>query len=840
MQARMPCGVLRSAMFMAVAVWVLSPASVYAQWGDEWLSESMPSRPLVDARWDALSLPMGERDVIAAAKRMRLTREQLIAFEAMLPAYLEQACELRRSSNSALAAAYQPLEVYSRLPMDVDAAKKDHAAREAYMRTLARLDDALFDYLSPLLADSQQPRLLREKLRRARHRILSDSNFLNMSSRQKLIIEIGDLVDEMDVSAEQREALDAIVTEYESKMTARMQSVFDLVNATIRDWALADRPQDGPFEHWMPIRMRRSEAIRGIVELEYQWLDRVASVLSPEHTATLRRRHAEAYPSSMMLMNVSHLEDLGAAISAAESIDADIREQISQQIDDKLSQIRQTMPEMMRITRVLGVTDQVRVSGSYTGMTQEEYERDMPLRQRQQELQQDFFSSFNEFQSLLQTRFNDEQRKAVQQIQSTIRQQRASTSNQRYYAQTIGFGSGNVVTMVSMGAHIQTIGLGQMPRCKPAVLTALGLSEDERSGVEAVISNAVEHWREHWQKFLRIAQPVMQSWSRQNETFDLAEHEAITGTAVEALMSMQPMHASLIDDLSIVLEDAALAARVQLAMRWMDACSPPSNAPAPMSYASSSHYRTLISRLDMVDPVSVLCDVNVPAEIMPTVLMTLTDEAPAAVDRMWRYRKAVAESYALAAGSMRAQQEYMSRRHEGGDPSADATAMHALSQRASTTSIHAQQVRREHVAALAKLHERIAQMLPDDLRMAYADRVGLAAYPDAWSGHERASRMIDHALSLPEITEDQRQRVQLMWVQHKSLLREQARSIARMIDDYTMAEDMTQDARRRCALLFAGLEQAMFEREQAADAVLRLLRPILSEQQMRTVEAAPQ
>ena len=68
-------------------------------------------------------------------------------------------------------------------------------------------------------------------------------------------------------------------------------------------------------------------------------------------------------------------------------------------------------------------------------------------------------------------------------------------------------------------------------------------------------------------------------------------------------------------------------------------------------------------------------------------------------------------------------------------------------------------------------------------------------------------------------------------------MREQAFSIAALIAEYNKAEDLSPSARKNCAWLYAQLEQAMFERDEAASAVLRLLRPILNEAQLRQVDA---
>jgi len=811
------------------------PGTALAQWGDDWLNAAMPSRPLIETRWAALALPMGELDVLAAARRLDLTREQLAAFEASLKPYLEQACGLRCKANQELASiGLLSWDRPDALPAAQDV-RRCATTRQTYERDMAALDSALWDRIAPLVSDAQQSRLARERLRRDRRRMLTDGSLIDWSSRTQLMLEVGDFVEALNLSDDQRNAALALVGEFETQATARLRSLLELANTFDRDWLEAIKPGDHPQQGWQVVSPSRMAAARDVVDLEYEWVDRIAGVLDPEKALAFRMVHAGAHTSTRSWADSSYLTALSEAVAGVEGIDAAARATIATKVGEILKRRQDTLPELISLTRKLGVGEAVRVGGHYRGMTMEEYQRQMPLRERRDALSNELWEGYNNVQTLLKTLLTEEQMKAVHEAESAARVRQSEL--QPAYSRMDAFGAGNVVTMISMGVTMDIVLSDQAPRTSVATLAALGMGADEQAAIDGALTDFAERWSEQRGAFLECAKPLLRWWGQPQELMDVEVLVTEARKAVDLMMAMERLGPEASESLRIIVENDRMADRIVAVQQWADVAAPPRNCPAPMEIVRSSHYRTLASHLDRIDPAIELLKLGQPSETLVPAWQALIDEAQVADERVWALRQAVAEAYLESSRVMRWQQQVMEQQRQGGGQQLDWNLYRTMQESSSKSCAKAQRLRREHIEALERFNESMVSLLPPELQPQYAEGISREAYPDAWSGFDRAQRLVDRALSAADLTDAQRQQVQDAWVERQAALRDQAHAMERRIAAFAMADDMTRDAAHRCASLYADIEQAMFERDESALAMLPLLRPILTPAQMESVEA---
>ena len=217
----------RAATLAAVVAFVGIAEQAVGQMESGWVARVAPSRPQMQTLWQPPALPIGERDVIDIAGRLGLTREQTLAFESLLPEYLQQACELRRGAIKSIAAD-GVIDWTSRGGgWPKQSIQKSAEARLAYERALAALDSSLFDRLQVLLTPEQQARLPSERRRRDRQRLFTDDLMISMCGEGPLLADLRALTEPLELPADQRDAVRALVDNYEPQATARLRAVFE-------------------------------------------------------------------------------------------------------------------------------------------------------------------------------------------------------------------------------------------------------------------------------------------------------------------------------------------------------------------------------------------------------------------------------------------------------------------------------------------------------------------------------------------------------------------------------------------------------------------------------------
>lgn len=830
-----------TSMVAFAAVMTSSPAM--AQMDSEWVYRVAPSRPQIQTLWQPPALPMGERDVIDIAGRLGLTREQTIAFESLLPEYLQQACALRRGAIKSIAGEGVFDWGAMRDAPPKQTVQKSVDARLAYERALATLDSAIFDRLESLLAAEQQSRLPAERLRRERNRLLTDDVMISVCGEGPLLTDLGAVVETLNLPADQRDAARSLVATYESQATARLHALFEASVKEGIQFAEAMSATDPTGNARTQVTQDRFARLRKTIEFEEQFVDQIAAVLGPDAATTFRLSHAQAIPDRYGRGGMdSYMDAMTQAIASTDDIDVSIKEKASALQAQAASARIETLPELSHLTRIMNIYNPTwRPGGMPMMMTSEIWQGMQPLQQRQEELSQKTRQAYMDLDEFLRKSTTPEQFQAIRKAAGIIYEQREQASGRpaRDYYKGLLFGGSNIVTMVSMSGEVMVMSADAQQR-RSSAMKRLGLDEDATAVAVAAVDDALDRWSESAADVQRRFAPLMR-YGGEREAFDAAAHEKATAEALSALESMRTLVPAAVESLAVVIDDPSMREHAITALLWSDIADPPLNCPAPMDVVRTSHYRTVTTMLDRVDPSATLLALNLPAEATAAAWQVMRDEAGAGEQRVWSMRKRVAEALAVASRSMQWQQSMMMQ-HRDNPREVDWSSYAAMQRAATEACRQAQQARREHLAALALLHQRVAEALPEDQRARYLEAIERAALPDAWIGVDRARRMVDLAITAPEVTDQQREQAQAALAQQQEPLRENARAIAGQITELSDADDMTAESWPRRAPMYALFEQLAFERDQEVDAMLRLLRPVLSAEQMQhvtTVASAP-
>ncbi len=782
----------------------------------------------VDTLWPSIAPPVTHADVMQWSQRLSLTHEQTIAAERLHATYLADAFELRQRTIDALVALGSEWLLVPRLAPPDPQWKRMLSLRQGYARELAQRDDLLLAQIAEMLTDAQRDAVPPLQLRRNRQRSLADG-FVAPWLQSKPPCELRDVVDAADLTPEQRQAVAPIIDEYEAKTTRSLSTLIELLNTMRESWGKFKAPwhddvHQPPWEEFRPTTVPPGVPVRALLNDEYEALNRLRSILPPETFRTLVVSHARAvglwgaeYASSLLLIDYA-LDQQGLTDDQRDALKA-LRSELEPRYDDLAY-------EEARTFRRQRWTNPIRLGPGNSGRFIDNEE---------------FRALFQDFQAV-----------------------------------------GDADRQISIDAFVrisQVLGEDRAEEIRKAnwVERSRLRAEEARSLADQPANVAVHSWnlqpwellddRPSWALMERVAEAIDAS-PEQLETWRIVHHElaAAVNTSVGRLEAavkdatsnwFKPGFAELIQAMSVAAGaaqgeisalDAAFAEAAlqtfeeaqpeshawlaELARQWETINSGPRNLTTSMEYTMSSQQTTISPMLDRLNPVDVLLKSEIDDAHRWAALEALRGSTPAIAEHARELRLATVTAFAQ---SMLMQAEGQMNSNER--TREDWKRYEQIQRNASDTAVAIAAQRRALLIAIGEAVDAAEVALGDDAsRAEFHAGVGRIAYPIAWSMVDAAAADFKRAALLADLNDTQHAAIREAAVMHMAGVRDAAENVECLLFAYAQVDAPPFDDRARSALKWAKLEQAILELQEWGAAARRVLRPLLSAEQMRMIE----
>ncbi len=278
------------------------------------LAVLLPARTaLCQGTSGTLPAPISSRDIDRYAGRLDLSAEQRQALDPFHEQYRELFRELRESDIEQYVQQVGGLWARGfRGGFDAEAIQESITRQERILSKIRLLDEGLFDNLQSVLTEDQVVQIPRIVKARERQRYQTGGTrmvgFANRASR----VDLSRLYESLDLTAEEREATEPFVIQYENRLSALLKDLHAASNQVFLDVAEAmaqirasfDDPNADRGQFFQTMRTAMTEAMAKpqeqaaeIGELNHASVRRINEFLSAEHAAAFRDRYLRrAYP----------------------------------------------------------------------------------------------------------------------------------------------------------------------------------------------------------------------------------------------------------------------------------------------------------------------------------------------------------------------------------------------------------------------------------------------------------------------------------------------------------------------------------------------------------------
>lgn len=252
--------------------------------------------------------PISTHELKGYADRLKLSAQQRQAAEAIHDQYKQEFRALRQGEIAAFLKEMRSFESNIMPKREV---------MEAFMKKMdmlngriATLDGRLFDHLQTILTDEQMAMMPRVRMARQRARY-ADNQMMWMTGRS---VDLSEIVRPLDLTPEQQQALDPILSQYEGKLTSSMSKLYDATTGmmmkifdALEELGFAEKDMSDPEtmqkfgeamqQVWRDLTMQAIEAAVAITELNQRTYRAIAPLLSDDTARTLRNAYySQAFP----------------------------------------------------------------------------------------------------------------------------------------------------------------------------------------------------------------------------------------------------------------------------------------------------------------------------------------------------------------------------------------------------------------------------------------------------------------------------------------------------------------------------------------------------------------
>ena len=328
---RLPAGVIRFLAALACAAAVLLPCGHAAAQGT---SGMLPD-------------PISTRDLDDYARMLQLSQQQRQAIDPMHDQYLEQFNALRDSDISKFLESAQSLRRNMFDPSGTEEVKKATRDHKRIMARIATLDEQLLNQVQTVLSEQQLAALSRVRMARERERYTSDATRFATASNPGVRVDLSEIVDSLELGAEERQLIDPQIITYEQQLTAALRQLhasasgmFERISATVAE--AGGMPAEGERD---PEQMRKmfqtfreaweteqaavmDEALK-VSDLNRSTYKAIAPQLNSDNRRDFQRRYERRAYSSAFRGTGGGDRRLNAAL-ALEELPEDVRASIEQ------------------------------------------------------------------------------------------------------------------------------------------------------------------------------------------------------------------------------------------------------------------------------------------------------------------------------------------------------------------------------------------------------------------------------------------------------------------------------------------------------------------------------
>ena len=258
--------------------------------------------------------PISSRDLAGYAHRLDLSDEQRRDIEPFHESYRAQFRQLREGEIEELMQQTGRRWFGGFRTLDRAAIEDSVKKLKQVMARITMLDDRLFSDLQTVLSDDQEAAMPRVMQTRQRQRYSSGATRLIGYANRSARVDLSLFYDELELTAQQREATEPFIVQYEGRLTAAAKRLYDTTTAMFLDVFDAleeqgvsfDSPPDGAARGqmmqtmmtvWAEVSKKPRDRASAISDLNRRTLREVTQLLEGDAAATLRDRFlTRAYP----------------------------------------------------------------------------------------------------------------------------------------------------------------------------------------------------------------------------------------------------------------------------------------------------------------------------------------------------------------------------------------------------------------------------------------------------------------------------------------------------------------------------------------------------------------
>jgi Spy/CpxP family protein refolding chaperone len=258
--------------------------------------------------------PISAKQLDWIAARLDLSDEQRRAMEQLHETYRAEFADLRDGPMEAYLKAHGGAGNFMMGRDRSVVEDRTNALRDIYVK-IRRCDDRFFDQLLTTLSEPQQEQLPRVRSARERERYLSGASLRIFGMGGTMNVELGQLIDELNLSPDASRTVDPLLANYEARLTAAAKDLHELqigAGLTMFD-AMEDARAnttaqtaedgttivmgDGMFDALMAVQNRIGAGSRAIADIHRSELAHILTLLEPDTADRLRMAFMnEAYP----------------------------------------------------------------------------------------------------------------------------------------------------------------------------------------------------------------------------------------------------------------------------------------------------------------------------------------------------------------------------------------------------------------------------------------------------------------------------------------------------------------------------------------------------------------
>ena len=259
--------------------------------------------------------PIAASDLELFARRLDLSGEQRQVMDEYYMAYLERYWQTGVASAPQDSRSARLEKLPDEIP-DLAAIRAALKDRRRALTSMQRLDESFFTALQEILTEPQQQQMTRVRSLRERTLLMRDE-LVSEWYEQGQHLDLGLIVDNLDMTVEQRETARPSLEAYERNLTQLLRRLWEASGDMRRDWRRRlDRQAIEPKEAWIEVAREVHPVGLEAVAHNRLWIERIAAVL-PERAAVVIRYQFDSSPFYRFLMYAS----IPARLHFAQSLD---------------------------------------------------------------------------------------------------------------------------------------------------------------------------------------------------------------------------------------------------------------------------------------------------------------------------------------------------------------------------------------------------------------------------------------------------------------------------------------------------------------------------------------